>query len=1587
MANQESYKWPQDKSENFDIERISAQMRKWKERLLDLTKANPLLGINRSRVSKLRVIEPDAYMLFNKFLVDEEELRMPLVRKKLELKISSLITEQDDSEEDYFIEDGDLAFEAKPIDLQRRLRRIFDNARTTVEERGVTTLHLTYGILEWDDQALGKSISPLWMVPCQFEYYGPKAALRLKLADDEIRINPALELYLRERQHVFLPALSEDLSSEDLKEYFSIVQELVKEQLWKVHPEIWLSTFSFESLAIYQDLNLLADIANKNRIVASFARAGTPSLGSETLGENLDDLPTPDQVPIPVMPTDSSQLSALTLAAAGENMVVHGPPGTGKSQTISNIIADALGKGKRVLFVSAKMAALEVVYRRLAEKGLARFCLEAHSTKAGKLKIIEELKHTLESKCETTGELFDEQLEELKKLRNYLNEYVRQLHERREPLGLSVFAAIGRISKLADAPIVTPCFLPWENPLTTSRSDLRAKLDLLDELVPQSAIYDNQDSHPWRGLDVHLDHQLRKDTLETALINSREMAHQLIDFLQTLSMIMGSNITDLSINELNEMIPTLMSLATCEGLPQRWFSLSANELAAVAELFKKAASQTKEFTANKIEYDRYFTAPIAYCGQLLMQIDGEYRSWTRIFKPQYWRWRASIRKIATPKTSIRISALKSYSSLTTLLANCEEWLSSNEASLHQFLSFAERDYREFEKAAGQYTTATLIMTEIVKNSLLGSNMTTLSADIRAAAGSTASILGDADSRRALQFIDNLWPHGFVCNTTVTDAPIHSVLKRFEELLGSFSRLHEWILLQHTIQRCKAAGLGAFLAALGKTSVCFAPAGFERRFLTLWVDRITELTPALGLFSPQRRAERIERFRELDGQIRKSALGRIKKVAAEPVSKISNAQTIVGGLGEVGILQRELQKTKRIKPLRRLFSEIPHVLQAIKPCMLMSPLSVSTFLKPGSIEFDLVVFDEASQIPTQEAIPSILRGNQIIVAGDENQLPPTSFFDASIIYDEAGEEEDDEELIPLESLLNDCVAIKPIFLPAYLKWHYRSRDERLISFSNHNFYNNALVTFPSVTTNSEGQGIHYIYVSNGVWDRGRSRTNRREALKVAEAIIEQLSQYPDRSLGVVAMNTTQREAIEVILNELIEQHPEIVPLLGPNRIEPFFIKSLENVQGDERDTIIISVGYAKTESGALGLNFGPLNREGGWRRLNVLVTRAKWQTILVTSLKSQELVGVNPNNRGALMLKKFIEYSEAGGVLPPELIKLSHAETNDFEEAVAEALRQHDLEIDEQVGVSSYRIDLAIRDPRDKRRYLLGVECDGASYHSARIARERDLLRQKVLRNLGWCLHRVWSTAWFRDRDDAIRGVLRSIEIALRSNPDESPEAPIPPNSDTSPDNDPPSSSESKTEAPGPRPTKRRFLAGQPYQKYRRVVKIDRREIMDPLMVNALEFQIAKIMMQEAPIHEDVLFERLKELYGISRIGARIEANVEKAIARVIRRPNFRHDEERHILYGGLARITRFRVPGDGVKRSFEQIAVEEIEHAILFIIEDQFGFPREHLPRAITDLFQIGRTSAGIAMEIGDIVDNLIEQGQLRLVGPNIYLG
>jgi very-short-patch-repair endonuclease len=608
------------------------------------------------------------------------------------------------------------------------------------------------------------------------------------------------------------------------------------------------------------------------------------------------------------------------------------------------------------------------------------------------------------------------------------------------------------------------------------------------------------------------------------------------------------------------------------------------------------------------------------------------------------------------------------------------------------------------------------------------------------------------------------------------APLGDLQRWLADRAEDAQRLREWIRFGEVEREVARAGVAAILAEVLAGQVKPEEAGdaFRSRFLRLWVDAHYARAPALHQFSSDGHERLIERFRALD---RRGVATTAARIRAFQLCRTDRPRPVAGDApetSELGALLREVNKKRRHLPLRKLFAGLPTLLPRLKPCLMMSPLAVSTYLQAPDCLFDLVIFDEASQVRPHDAICAIYRGRQLIVAGDQKQLPPTSFFDR--VGDEAPADENagDGGLQDYESILDVCCTLG---LPRRrLRWHYRSRREGLIAFANHFVYDNELVTFPSVHDMAGNPAVAFAYITEGRWKAGASGGfNAVEARRTAEMVLAHFRDNPRQSLGVIAFSQRQQLRIGDEVERLRRDHPDLEEFFHEDRDEAFFVKNLENVQGDERDVIFLSVAYGPDEAGGVVRhNFGPLNRPGGERRLNVAVTRAKERMVVISSMRAHDIDLSRTGAHGVKLLRDFLDYAERG----PEALRAAITGAGErcfdspFEREVYEELTRRGLKVHPQVGCSKFHIDLAIVDPRAPGRYLLGVECDGASYHSSATARDRDRLRQQVLEGLGWRICRIWSTDWLRDRRGQVGRVLAALEKAQQQ-PAE-PSTPAPP---------------------------------------------------------------------------------------------------------------------------------------------------------------------------------------------------------------------
>lgn len=640
---------------------------------------------------------------------------------------------------------------------------------------------------------------------------------------------------------------------------------------------------------------------------------------------------------------------------------------------------------------------------------------------------------------------------------------------------------------------------------------------------------------------------------------------------------------------------------------------------------------------------------------------------------------------------------------------------------------------------------------------------TIRQHVREALSEAKSVFNDADFKESWSFLKTL----FDLSTEVSDGyvisetPLDKLAERLRWLATQMSSFDMWLKFAAWKRDVTEAGFGTVVEELvarrykPQDTADVVAVQFYRQLF----DRLALTDRALGNFDVDEHERIRERFRFLDqwevkasaSLIRQYQLGRDDR----PSSSFLGADS-----SELGILQKEIAKKRKHKPLRRLFAEIPTVLQRLKPCIMMSPLSVSTFLDTDDIRFDLVIFDEASQIFPWDALGAIYRGQQLIVAGDDKQLPPTNFFNRA----DAESDDDDEDIGDYESILSLC---KSIGMPNQrLKWHYRSRREPLIAFSNRHFYDGELVTFPSVY-DARGDGVRLEHLPEGRWV---DRRNQKEAERIVEMIVEHVRTKPNKSLGVIALNQSQQRAIEDALYDLKRERPEVDALFDSGNCfgdvdERLFVKNLENVQGDERDVIFLSMGYGFNDAGKFNKNFGPINRQNGERRLNVAVTRAREELVFVASVRAADMDLTSSKSEGAHLLKAYLNYAEKGvDTLGLAMDEFGAEADSPFEEEVAAALIRRGLEPVPQVGCGGFRIDLALKHPERPGEFCLAVECDGATYHSSHTARDRDRIRQTILENLGWRIVRIWSTDWIRDPDRQIDRVIGEYDAAVAMSP-------------------------------------------------------------------------------------------------------------------------------------------------------------------------------------------------------------------------------
>ncbi len=1179
-------------------------------------------------------------------------------------------------------------------DAIRRVQVIYRKAKELLEERGIRAGYLATGMARWDELFLLPAapvlLRGLTITPTRARHDDFELAL-----DDEQEVNPVL---LHKLSSIYGAATDKlaDQHGDRLNELLRRAANTAEVPGFDITDRLVIGTFTYAKLPMVRDLQTAAELLNDSDVVAAIA--GDPdaqellSAPDEDDAEPLLDLPATDYS---VLDADSSQRSAIAAVLSGRSLVIHGPPGTGKSQTIANLIAALVARGRKVLFVAEKRAAIDAVLSRLKGVDLGELVLDIHEGTKDRQRIARDLGVSLDLAHQTIEPDDTSLRRRLADRQRRLTDHVKALHEAHPPWGLTPFAVQSALLGIpAEARNQVKLAAP-ERITGAVADDLR---DELKEFSHLGGFSMRPDTTPWFGAALRTAEDVRLACNLAAQLSSHTVP-RLMDTQAKASAAVGLRAPASYADVLTRMRLYARVRQSLDSFDPGIFAANPKALAdAVAGIG---------------------TASI-----------GERR-----------RLRKEAQRLS--RTSSKESREDLVAKLNEAASQLSEWES-------------QRVPASVSSPDGAGLLPTVPPDFFAMNEFLGDCAQRLDAlrgyvglDATSAVEQLAALTADQDTA---------WK-----------------LPRLYELAAKFDQLGLRPLLDEL--------------ARGEASPALAAAAFDHAWYSSILDQIRVRDPRYAAERGGALDEIADDFRHRDVEHLKANRRRVSHAWAERLREAQDQHPL-----QARVIRKQAAVRRGHLPLRRLLDQTSDVLFALKPCWAMSPLMVSQVL-PSTRLFDVVIFDEASQIVPADAIPAIMRGHQIVVAGDDRQLPPTNFFrqiggaEDELIDDEgpaAGQqgdelaEDEDENLVSFgvgfESVLD---ALKPLLPTWPLAWHYRSRDERLVAFSNSRIYGGALTTFPGVFA---GDCLRHVVVAQTPGP-GQEVSVTAEVNRVVELILEHARIRPTESLGVIALGIKHSDRIDAALRAALTLHGDLEGFFSEDTTEPFFVKNLERVQGDERDAIILSIGYGKHPDGRMRYQWGPLLRDGGERRLNVAATRAKHRLTLVSSFSSHDVDPDRLTKAGAKMLADYLDYAGSGGGAGWSGRQTAASGADDlspFEADVRDRLAECGITVVPQYGVGGYRVDFAATHPDDTDRMVLAIEADGASYHRSGSVRDRDRLRGEHLKRLGWNFHRVWSTNWFHDPQTEVAKVRAAYDDAVSEAepavppPPPPPEPPLPP---------------------------------------------------------------------------------------------------------------------------------------------------------------------------------------------------------------------
>jgi len=1308
---------------------IHQKVQHWKDKLAGLRRDNALLKFNEGKGKTIKLLLP-ASQVFQALAVEESR----------QLTITSIKTDPTDEQR---------------LNILKKLRK---DATEIQREKGVNSLFVAIGTLVWNlkNEPRTLSTSPILLIPVELQKVKRKDEYIVVAFDEDVILNPVLVQKLNVDYGVNLREIpaGQVLNCDDLLK--RVHQDIAEFPDWRIEPAAHLSLFERPKAAMLNDLEQYAEKIVNHPILRALANDFTAYEP-----QNFT-IPDPRQLDkqhpksvFQILDADSSQQVVIEAAKSGLSFITQGPPGTGKSQTITNIIAELIAQKKRVLLVAEKPGALEVVARRLRDCGLEDLYLALHEKEtASKKSFSRSLQATVERleqySVSPSSESF---FEELREDRQILNNYPAQLHQPWDAIEKSAFDLYGDLLKLEreGIPSLKAAIRNIEQWSVAHLRVAKRQLEILEQLEP---FFRGIRTTIWAKSQRSLTSSQERVELEENIINFRqgiECEQSIASRAQQLLGLPQPNSQE-DIERLQVALSYIVNHPSI--LPEAWQNKNVEDLQCSFTELRNIEADLREHlqTLQKKYSPSLGKVNIPEC---LKQVQQKYRDYLRILKKGYWKIDKEIfmcRKVQS-QVSFWASFLFGYKQLVADLQHANEYLilreSLNSLEYSTFSPFLDSEGFDFDTIGAsldwieglqEYPLRKARVADLIASRDLSIELNNLQDDLKTA---------QAQVQKGFKFLDGCFPDVervmASSSQSLEQASLNSVMSFLHDLEHQLTEFWDWTRCQQCIIRLKEMGAETFLDSLKESNISpelWFPV-LQKAVYQRWLDHIHDQLPDLKNFSGKVHERRIQEFSQRDRHQYLIAQNRLQQLHAYQWQAWSQQ---VSAREKCLTLKNESKKQRQQKSIRQFIKETGDLVTALKPCWMMSPLSVSEYIDPATPKFDVVIFDEASQIRTEEAVSAIMRAKQVIVVGDDRQLPPTFSFTKI----DTDDDEDDNIEGDYESLLVECGKFMKDFT---LRWHYRSQDESLITFSNEHFYDSKLITFPN-PIKSEDRGVHFHYVKDGIYDRGGKKpTNLREAEEVARLALHH-AQTSQQSLGIIAFSKNQAEAIQERIDHFSTKYHELAELQEDS--DKFFLRPLESIQGEERDVIILSFCYGRDQQGKMEHNFGWLTtRPEGERRLNVAITRAKQKLILVASIHGSDL---QPEGKRPVVkhLQDYLNYAERNSAQAEEQVdqftdSLKSSISTGVIEDIYVALQQVGYRVRPSVGQSKFPIDLAVLCDQQSNDFLIGIEVDGATYHLYNTARDRDRLRRKVLEeDLKWQIHRIWSKEWFYNRDAQIK---------------------------------------------------------------------------------------------------------------------------------------------------------------------------------------------------------------------------------------------